>query len=262
MTRRPPRILLVQARDPGDPMLAHERDCFARRSGLPAESLRPVNILHGLPSEADVQWADAIFAGGSGDYSVVGDGPAWIGRAAGWMARIAHAGPPVFASCFGVQLLAVGLGGSVIHDPAGREVGTYPLNLTSAGRADPLFGTLPPRFHANCGHHDRVAEPPSGAVVLASSEACPVQAFKLDGRPVYATQFHPELDLADMNVRVRRYADNYLRTDDERREFRKWFGPTSPEVDDLLRAFVARHAGAGRAIGEGAASGDAASTSA
>ena len=44
---------------------------------------------------------------------------------------------------------------------------------------------------------------PPHAVVLASSATCPVQAFRV-GRNLYATQFHPELDLAGLDTRITR----------------------------------------------------------
>jgi GMP synthase (glutamine-hydrolysing) len=47
---------------------------------------------------------------------------------------------------------------------------------------------------------------PRGAVLLASSETCPVQAFRL-GQHVYATQFHPELDVESIVMRIETYRD-------------------------------------------------------
>ena len=45
---------------------------------------------------------------------------------------------------------------------------------------------------------------PHGAMLLGSSAACPVQAFRL-GRNVYATQFHPELDVEGLCHRIEVY---------------------------------------------------------
>ena len=47
---------------------------------------------------------------------------------------------------------------------------------------------------------------PEGAVVLASSTTCPVQAFRL-GEHVYATQFHPELDVEGLVLRIDTYRE-------------------------------------------------------
>lgn len=64
------------------------------------------------------------------------------------------------------------------------------------------------------GHKEAVSQLPAGAVLLASSAACPVQAFRL-GRHVYATQFHPELDSAGLATRVEVYRDFGYFGDDE-----------------------------------------------
>ena len=53
---------------------------------------------------------------------------------------------------------------------------------------------MPPTFDAFLGHKEAVRRLPEGAVLLASSADCPVHAFRI-GRNVYATQFHPELDV-------------------------------------------------------------------
>jgi GMP synthase (glutamine-hydrolysing) len=45
---------------------------------------------------------------------------------------------------------------------------------------------------------------PPGAVLLATSAACPVQMFRVK-QNLYATQFHPELDLPGLLTRVRVY---------------------------------------------------------
>ena len=73
--------------------------------------------------------------------------------------------------------------------------------------ADPLFGVLPPRFDAFVGHKEAVSRLPEGAVLLAGSATCPVQAFRL-GRRVYATQFHPELDVEGLVHRLTIYRDH------------------------------------------------------
>jgi GMP synthase (glutamine-hydrolysing) len=135
--------------------------------------------------------------------------------------------------------LARALGGRCIHDPAQAELGTIELHLTAAGRIDPVFGQLPPVFAAQAGHQDHVVELPPGAVLLASSDRVENQAFTFAGKPIYCTQFHPELTRADLAERVRQYPsyveniagvplDEFLRN---------WTGET-PEANGLLRRFV------------------------
>ena len=77
--------------------------------------------------------------------------------------------------------------------------------MTEEGREDQLLGGLSASFTALLGHKEAVSRLPDGAVLLASSATCPVQAFRL-GANVYATQFHPELDLEGIITRVAVYA--------------------------------------------------------
>jgi GMP synthase (glutamine-hydrolysing) len=78
------------------------------------------------------------------------------------------------------------------------------VTLTEAGRRDPLLGVLPQTFEAYVGHKEAVTSLPGHAVLLAGSPACPVQAFKVR-QNVYATQFHPELDVPGIHTRIEIY---------------------------------------------------------
>ena len=71
--------------------------------------------------------------------------------------------------------------------------------------SDPLFGALPEVFDAYLGHKEAVSRLPGSAVLLASTDTCPVHAFRL-GRNVYATQFHPELDAVAICDRIDAYS--------------------------------------------------------
>jgi GMP synthase (glutamine-hydrolysing) len=67
-----------------------------------------------------------------------------------------------------------------------------------------VFAGVPEAFAAYGGHKESLLELPPGAVRLATSAACPTQAFRV-GRNAYATQFHPELDLAGVCTRIEVY---------------------------------------------------------
>jgi GMP synthase (glutamine-hydrolysing) len=115
-----------------------------------------------------------------------------------------HAGKTVLGICLGAQLIAAVLGKKVRRNPY-REIGWFPLNLTPAARRDPVFGFLPevcPAFH----WHGDTFEIPVGAIHLASSEACPNQAYLYEKR-VLGLQFHLETTLAAAQALVARCAD-------------------------------------------------------
>jgi GMP synthase (glutamine-hydrolysing) len=110
---------------------------------------------------------------------------------------------PFLGACYGVGTLGVYAGG-VIDRTYGEGVGPLSIELTDEGLADPLLAGLPRRFTAYGGHKEAVRVLPPEAVLLATSEASPVQMFRLRTN-LYATQFHPELDLDGIVERVRVY---------------------------------------------------------
>jgi len=120
--------------------------------------------------------------------------------------RVMERDYPFFGACYGVGLLTRHLGG-VVDRTWPEEVGPTRVTLTEAGLADPVFGSLTSSFDAFVGHKEACSELPPGAVLLASGEVCPVQAFRV-GANVFATQFHPELTNEGIVTRIRIYRDN------------------------------------------------------
>ena len=102
-------------------------------------------------------------------------------------------GLPVLGVCLGAQLLAAALGARVFKGPA-PEVGAGAVALTDAGERDPVLGPSGPVIPAFHWHGDTF-DLPRGATLLASSGACPHQAFRA-GTRAYALQFHVEVDAA------------------------------------------------------------------
>ena len=103
--------------------------------------------------------------------------------------------------------MARAMGGRCVNDLPNAEVGTIELRLTDVGRADPLFGQLPATFLGQAGHEDHVVALPTDAVLLASWGRVAEQAFRFADRPIYCTQFHPELDRAALIQRVQAYPE-------------------------------------------------------
>lgn len=107
--------------------------------------------------------------------------------------RALEQGKPVLGICLGAQLLAHALGAPVRrHDPG--EIGWYDLDLTAAGRDDPVIGALGVR-PAVFQWHRYTFDLPHGATHLASTAGCANQAFCYAGN-AYGVQFHPEVNQA------------------------------------------------------------------
>jgi GMP synthase (glutamine-hydrolysing) len=120
--------------------------------------------------------------------------------------RVIDADFPFFGACYGIGVIG-GLRGGVVDRTHGEPIGCVEVSLSEEGRADPLLAGLPDSFDVLLGHKEAVRRLPEGAVLLASSTTCPVQAFRL-GRHVYATQFHPELDAEGLVLRIDTYREH------------------------------------------------------
>jgi GMP synthase (glutamine-hydrolysing) len=101
-----------------------------------------------------------------------------------------RSGAPVLGICFGHQLLAQALGGSVVKNPRGREIGTVELDVVES---DPLFGDAPRRLRVNMSHLDSAERLPERAQVLGRTTLDPHGAVRFDEH-AWGVQFHPEFD--------------------------------------------------------------------
>ena len=110
---------------------------------------------------------------------------------------------PFLGACYGVGTLGRHEG-AVVDRSFGEPVGPVDITLTAEGRMDPLLEGIPDRFAAYVGHKEAVAQLPPHAVNLAGSVTCPVQMFRVKTN-LYATQFHPELDVAGLLTRISVY---------------------------------------------------------
>ena len=114
-------------------------------------------------------------------------------------------GIPVLGICYGMQAMALALGGRVEGAESG-EFGRTALNLTGSGGR--LLAGLPEEQQCWMSHRDCVLEAPEGFEPLAASPGSPVAAFESVERGLYGIQFHPEVVHTPYGTQV---LDRFLR---------------------------------------------------
>jgi GMP synthase (glutamine-hydrolysing) len=133
---------------------------------------------------------DRVILSGS-KTSALEDAP-WISELHEFVARTLDAGIPFLGVCFGHQTLArVICGRQVCRKAEPPEIGWTEIEII---RDSALLAGLPPKFYSFSSHYEEVGSLPPQFRNLARSEACAIQAFQLEERPVYGIQFHPERD--------------------------------------------------------------------
>jgi GMP synthase (glutamine-hydrolysing) len=95
---------------------------------------------------------------------------------------------PVLGICYGEQLIAHLLGGTVTTGDKG-EYGFAQADIKTGG----VFEGISGRQQVWMSHRDLVAAPPPGFDILATTSTCPVAAMGSPARKIYGVQFHPEV---------------------------------------------------------------------
>lgn len=118
------------------------------------------------------------------------DGIDWLNAEIAFLKEVHEASIPLVGICLGHQAIATALGGRV-GAMAKPEIGFLPITLTRAAQNDPVFGGMPGRAERFSSHGYEVTELPPGAELMASSEACRVQSYRV-GSYTYGFQYHFE----------------------------------------------------------------------
>jgi GMP synthase (glutamine-hydrolysing) len=102
--------------------------------------------------------------------------------------KIFELGIPTLGICYGMQLMALDLGGTVER----TGVSEFGKTTMRAEESELLAGT-PDEQTVWMSHRDSVTAPPAGARVVAGSPSTPIAAFEQPERGLYGVQFHPEV---------------------------------------------------------------------
>lgn len=231
------KLLLIQFRT--DRSAAHEEACVRIHAGLHHSQLLAVNaILDPVAVETvDARSFDGLLMGGSGEFNLTETSRPLrmaLDVVKPHLDKALAAQLPILGMCFGHQILAEHLGGTVARYADGVKSGTYRVELTTDGRQDVLHRDLPSSFEAQHGHKESVVAPPPGAVVLSTNNHDPHAGFRY-GATTYGVQYHPELTQEDLLFRLELYPSYKGGRSGE--ELRQIFRPT-PHPPQILRNFV------------------------
>ena len=209
------KVLLLQIRETVH-VRKEEHETFARYSGLRPDQIDLLNLFthHKLQFDDAVNY-DAVFIGGASKASVLeSDVYPFVLDAQNFLLQCIDHNMPVFASCFGFQLAVRALGGDIIRDESGYEMGSIIINRVEDMKDDPIFKDIPGNFHAISVHQERAMTEPDNCQLLAYTDNC-CHAFRVNGKPFWAFQFHPEVDKKTLIQRLTVYKKKYTSDDNQ-----------------------------------------------
>lgn len=239
------RPFLLLSTRPEDAAAHGEWAAVARFGGLAAGQLEQVRVETAPVRTLDLeQYSGVILGGGPYNSSDPHKSPTQH-RVEADLAQIldevfAHE-IPFLGLCYGIGTVTGHLGG-LVDRTFGEPVGAVDVQLTDAGRDDPLLAGVPTTFRAFVGHKEAVAKLPADAVLLATGEACPVQMYRV-GSHCWVTQFHPELDAPGIGERIRVYkhAGYFLPEETDALLVRTAGESIATEVHGIIERFVQLH---------------------
>lgn len=245
MTKTKP-VLILQLR-PEDETSDSEYTCFLKYGQIQAVDTCRIRIEKtGIPSDLNLDDYSAIIVGGSPfDISTPENKKSAIQNKieADFKHLLDQVVPqdfPFLGACSGNGLLGNYLGTSV-STKYGETVSCVEIDITEAGKKDPLLIGLPTKIDVLLGHKEACDATPDGTVLLMTGTDCPVQMFRA-GNNVYATQFHPEGDAEEFILRIETYRHHGYFNPHEAQVLKESVSrkPT-PYAQEILRRFVNRY---------------------
>ncbi len=191
---------------------AAEYESFRLAMGLDETSLERWDLVREpLPHDADERWRGFVVGGSPFNVTDPESTKTEVQRRLeSDLARVADAAAAgrtaALFTCYGIGVATRTLGGDVTRGYP-EDTGPTVVSLTPDAAHDPLFGGLADTFSALTAHKEGTHTLPTGAVLLATNDACPVQAYRVGDR-LYATQFHPEPTGRAFTERMAVYRDD------------------------------------------------------
>ncbi|NNK74679.1 MAG: glutamine amidotransferase [Maribacter sp.] len=238
------KILILQMR-PENETSDSEFEALLRVGGLERSEVHRIRLEQGIP-KIKIEDYSAIIAGGSPfDVSIPyanksqtqKDIEAFYNTL---FERVVPEDFPFLGACSGNGLLGKYCGAE-ISNKYPEPIGSVDIVVTEEGTKDPLLKGLPQTFSAMVGHKEACDHVPPGAVLLATSQPCPVQMFRVKNN-IYATQFHPEADANEFILRIYAYKNHgYFEPEEAEVLIASVRGTNTPIPKDILKRFVAKY---------------------
>ena len=242
-------FLIIQLR-PEDEAADSEFRAIVRYSGLHVEEVVRARVEHtGLPEIKLGNYAAIIVGGSPFDMSTPEDEKHEIQKRIesdfmNLFERIVESDFPFLGACSGNSLLGKFCGAHISRKYA-EDLGGVDIVLTEEGTKDPLLKGFPETFRVLLGHKEACDDVPPGSILLASSETCPVQMFRLRNN-IYATQFHPEADTEEFRVRIKVYKNHgYFAPETAQDLIAAVANEDTPVAKRILDRFVRRYRSSG-----------------
>jgi len=241
-------FLIMQLR-PEDDTSDNEYAAILKYGGLDAKDTRRLRIeKSGIPDDLALDHYSGVIVGGSPfDISTPEQDKSAIQKTIEQDFKrlldiIVPNDIPFLGACSGNGLLGSYLGTS-ISTRYGEAVGCVQLDITEAGKTDPLLSGFPDRITVLLGHKEACDSVPYSATLLMTGNACPVQMFRV-GNNVYATQFHPEGDSDGFTLRIHAYKHHgYFEPHEADFLIDAVCEEETPYAQEILRQFVDRYKG-------------------
>ena len=239
-------VLILQLR-PEDATSNSEYACFLKYGQLQVKDTCRMRIEQsGIPADLKLDDYSAIIVGGSPfDISTPENKKSDIQKKieADFNHLLDQVVPrdfPFLGACSGNGLLGNYLG-TCISTKYGEAVSCVKLDITEAGKQDPLLAGFPKQIDVLLGHKEACDTTPEGTTLLMTGNDCPVQMFRI-GDNVYATQFHPEGDAEEFILRIDTYSNHgYFKPHEADALKEAVSRKPTPYAQDILRRFVNRY---------------------
>lgn len=167
--------------------------------------LRVIRLYAGDAIPVDLDNVDGVISMGGPMNVDQADEYAWISQEAQFLKAAHEANLPVVGVCLGAQLIAHALG-SKVQKADKPEMGWLPVKQFRPGFPDTIFGGIPWKTDQFHSHSQEITELPPGGVLMASSECCKHQAFRV-GLTTYCFQYHFEWSRSDIEGVLSQFAD-------------------------------------------------------